>query len=767
MRTIALFLFLCPSLLFAQRFTVSGYVKDAATGESLIGSAILNRKTLQGTTANVHGFYSITLPSDSINLVYSYVGYAPIQVRLLLRKDTTIDVGLENANQLEEVVVNAARAEEIQEVSQMSSVNVSVEQIKNLPALLGQVDVLKILQLMPGVKSSEGSTGLYVRGGGPDQNLMLLDGVPVYNASHLFGFFSVFNADAINRVELIKGGFPARYGGRLSSVIDINMKDGNMKELHGEGSIDIIAAKMTVEGPIKKDKTSFLVSARRTYIDVLVQPFVRALNKDARLGYFFYDFNTKFNHIINKRNRIYLSTYFGDDKAYAKDKSPDASYEDEAGLKWGNIITAFRWNNVVGPRLFSNLTATYSRYRFNVFSRYQNGPQLYKTDYFSGIRDWALKLDYDFMPTPNHYIRYGVGGIAHKFSPGAYTYREETMPADTTLGSTKINAGEFSAYFEDDIKVTDDFKINVGAHASAFLVENRWYQSLQPRVSGRYLLSENLSVKASFASMMQFIHLLTNAGLGLPTDLWVPSTSDIKPQRSTQYALGFARNFKSAYEVSLEGYYKTMDNLIDYKEGTSFLDVQTDWREKVSRFGKGKSYGAELLAQKKVGRVTGWVGYTLSWTYRQFDDLNNGKWFPYKYDRRHDISIAMTHSWNDRMDFSAVWVYGTGNAVTLPTASYKSVSPPNNNPFRYNDPVDYFGERNSFRMRAYHRLDISFSFWKSKDWGRSKWTLAVYNVYSRRNPFFMQLSSDERGHPVFAQYSLFPIIPSLNYTFKF
>jgi outer membrane cobalamin receptor len=767
-----------PSLLSAQKYTISGYVKDAASGESLIGSAILNRKTLQGTTANVHGFYSITLPSDSARLVYSYVGYSPVEIRLLLKRDTTIDINLLNANQLDEVVVNAARADEIQEMSQMSSVNVPIDQLKALPALFGQVDVLKVLQLMPGVKSSEGSTGLYVRGGGPDQNLMLLDGVPVYNASHLFGFFSVFNADAINRVELIKGGFPARYGGRLSSVIDINMKDGNMKETHGEGSIDIIAAKFTVEGPIKKDRTSFLISGRRTYIDALVAPFVRVDNADARFGYFFYDLNTKLNHIINKRNRIYLSTYLGDDKAYVRDQSDNTyqKYKTEFGLKWGNVITAFRWNNVLGPRLFSNLTATYSRYRFTVFSNEENEStnpttgevrsEKYYTQYFSGIRDWALKMDYDFVPNPSHYIRFGAGGINHRFSPGAFTYNVD-MPRDTTIGSDKIDAIELSAYIEDDIKVSENLKVNAGVHASSFSVDSRWYYSVQPRLSARYLINNDLSIKASYAAMMQYIHLLTNAGLGLPTDLWVPSTALVKPQRAHQVALGLARNFKSEYEASIEGYYKKMYNLIEYKEGASFIDVQSDWQEKVAVNGKGESYGSEVLIQKKTGKVTGWIGYTLSWTNRQFDDLNNGKWFPYKYDRRHDLSVAMTHAWNERMDFSAAWVYGTGNAVSLPTATYRSV---NSAPYAgsyFGQEVYYYGDRNSFRMRSYHRLDLSFSFWKTKKWGRSKWTIAVYNVYSRRNPFFMDLTYDDAGNRKFAQYSLFPIIPSINYSFKF
>jgi hypothetical protein len=510
-----------------------------------------------------------------------------------------------------------------------------------------------------------------------------------------------------------------------------------------------------------------------------VSPFVKlSSDGDAKIGYYFYDLNTKINHIINKKNRIYLSAYLGDDKVWAKDKGE--SYKSDFGLRWGNVITAFRWNNVVGPRLFSNLTATYSRYRFNVFSKEEevnnnNGGQqqsLYRTDYYSGIRDWALKLDYDFMPTPAHVIRYGVSGIAHKFSPGAFTYRVEDMPQDTTLGGTRISAGEFSAYIEDDYKFNDKLKVNFGVHASSFVVENKWYHSVQPRISARYLLTPNLSLKASYASMMQYIHLLTNAGLGLPTDLWVPSTSDVKPQRAHQYALGLARNFKSDYEVSLETYYKKMSDLIDYKDGTSFTNVQTDWRDKVVTKGQGESYGAEILAQKKTGKVTGWIGYTLSWTYRQFDDLNNGKWYPYKYDRRHDVSVALVHSWNKRMDFSAVWVYGTGNAITLPTAQYAGAISNSNRyspfgPYTYNQDLNYYGDRNSSRMRDYHRLDISFSFWKDTKWGRSKWTLACYNVYSRRNPFFMDLTVDTDRNRKFVQYSLFPIIPSINYTFKF
>lgn len=777
-KRLGLLILFCPMLVWAQRTTVSGYIRDSATGESLIGSTVYHSATRSGTTANAHGFYSVTLAGDSARLIYSYVGYQPQVMQVSLRRDTVLNVNLVNANQLDEVVVNAAKADEIHEINRMSTVNVPVDQIKLLPALLGEVDVLKVLQLMPGVKSSEGSTGLYVRGGGPDQNLMLLDGVPVYNASHLFGFFSVFNADAINRVDLIKGGFPARYGGRLSSVIDINMKDGNMKEVHGEGSVGIIAAKITAEGPIVKDRTSVLVSARRTYVDVLGRPIIQAVSKgDMVAGYYFYDLNVKLNHIINSRNRIYLSTYTGDDKAYSIYKeepdefNPDTRHREEFGLRWGNIITAFRWNNVITPKLFANTTLTFSRYRFGVFD-YRSEENLdtkttneWRTEYKSGIRDWAGKVDFEYLPGPNHYIRFGGSAISHRFSPGVATFRSD-IDQDTTLGDRRIPASELALYAEDDIRVSDRLKFNVGGHLSAFNVDNEWYYSAQPRISTRYLVGRDWSLKASYATMTQFIHLLTNAGLGLPTDLWVPSTGKIKPQRSEQVAFGAAKNYRSAYEFSIETYYKWMNNLIDYKDGASFLSIEESWENKVATGGRGESYGAEVLLQKKTGHLTGWIGYTLSWTNRQFDELNEGKWYPYRYDRRHDVSVAASHTWNDRMDVSMAWVYGTGNAITLPISTYPELV---REPYYFGSgpAINNFEARNAFRMRSYHRLDVSFSFWKNKRWGQSKWTIGAYNAYSRRNPFYMDISSDIRGKRRFVQYSLFPVIPSITYSFKF
>ncbi|HZX74951.1 MAG TPA: TonB-dependent receptor plug domain-containing protein [Cyclobacteriaceae bacterium] len=771
----------------AQKFTISGYIRDSETGESLIGATALGIKTFSGTSANTHGFYSLTLSKDSIVLVFSYVGYQPATLKFLLRKDTVVNVGLKNSAQLDEVVIKATESDAIHESTKMSTVTISAQQIKSMPAFMGETDILKVLQLTPGVQSgNEGSTGLYVRGGGPDQNLILLDGVPVYNASHLFGFFSTFNADAINHVELIKGGFPARYGGRLSSVIDINMKDGDMKKFKGEGTISLIAAKATLEGPIIKDKTSFIISFRRTYLDALAQPIIHSIpNNKWRGGYYFYDLNFKVNHIINPRNRLYFSSYFGNDKAHAKTKessvydtiSVSSKQNDE--LKWGNSINAFRWNHIYGPKLFSNLTATYSRYNFELSherEQKQSSPNVpdeifYNGGlYHSGIRDWAAKIDFDYIPNPNHFIRFGVNNIWHTFSPGVYNYKI-TGQEDVTGGATATKAYEGSVYLEDDWKISNRLKFNVGAHASTFAVENKWYHSLQPRLSSRFLITDDLALKASVSSMTQYIHLLTNSGIGLPTDLWVPSTASIKPQQAKQVGLGIAKTYNSKYEFSLEGYYKKMDGLIEYKDGASFLNVDQNWQDNVVSGGHGKSYGMEVFLQKKTGAITGWLGYTLSKTTRQFDELNFGKVYPYKYDRRHDISLVLSYAWNKHMDFSMTWVYGSGNSITLPLATLQGSSI---NPRDASTLVGtysarsyyYYGDRNSYRMNSYQRMDISFSWWKDKKWGQRKWTLAVYNLYNYKNPFYVGLVSDSQNQRVkFIQYSLFPIIPSISYSF--
>ena len=774
---------LLPLSVWAQRYSVSGYVTDAETGESLIGANVFNVPGREGSAANTYGFYSLTLSGDSVQLRFSYVGYESKQTRFLLQKDTVLNIQLQAVNRLEEVVVQADRP--IEETTQMSRIDVPIVQIKALPALLGEVDVLKAIQLLPGVQSgSEGSSGLYVRGGGPDQNLILLDGVPVYNASHLFGFFSVFNADAINKVELVKGGFPARYGGRLSSVIDISMKEGNLKEFHGEGGVGLVASRLTLEGPILKDKASFIVSGRRTYIDILARPLIAAASEgEGTAGYYFYDLNGKVNYKLSDKDRLFVSAYLGDDRFYFRDNYESEPWngvrsrnESRAGLNWGNITTALRWNHVLNDKLFSNTTLTYSRYRFNTLLSEEtewteNGKtetEKFSLEYLSGIRDFSAKVDFDYLPDPNHYIRAGANVIHHTFEPGAVAFKDTDI--DTLMGPRPTYAIEHAFYIEDDFKINELLKINAGLHYSGFAVNEEYYPSLQPRFSARYLLGSDISIKASYARMAQFIHLLTNSGIGMPTDLWVPSTEQVKPQYSSQVALGIAKSIDSRYEVSLEGYYKKMHNVIEYREGASFLDVDKNWENKIVA-GDGWSYGVEAFIQKKTGTTSGWLGYTLSWTNRQFEELNFGEVFPYKYDRRHDVSLVVTHKFSRRIEMSGAWVYGTGNSLTLPVAKYaqpgNGVTPDNPYNNYYND-ITVYSKRNEYRMPAYHRMDLSISFLKEKSWGERRWVLGVYNVYNRQNPFFVTTGYDEETEKrVFKQYSLFQLIPSISYNFKF
>ncbi|MFK7907301.1 MAG: TonB-dependent receptor, partial [Chitinophagales bacterium] len=755
-----------------QKYTVSGYIEDVETGEKLIGANVYDGKTFAGTTTNNYGFYSMTLPADSVDLTVSYVGYQTFSQKILLSANLQKDIAL-SSTVLETVEVKASQAAEpIQESTQMGSVSIPIRQIKSMPTFLGEVDIIKALQLMPGVQSgSEASSGLYVRGGGPDQNLILLDGVPVYNVSHLFGFFSVFNPDAINSVELIKGGFPARYGGRLSSVVDIRMKEGNTKRFGGSASVGLISSKLTLEGPWVKDKSSFIVSGRRTYIDILAQPLISAESDgNVKTGYYFYDLNAKVNYKFSDKDRLYLSAYTGDDDFYYREKDSFEGESDEfkSSLGWGNLTAMLRWNHVITPKLFSNLTLTHSRYKLQISSEYEeksdDGEDFYElARYFSGIKDWALKLDFDFLPTPNHYIRFGLNGTHHSFEPGAQQFKVQDaseIPLDISVQDDFVKAVELGAYIEDDVKINDKLKANIGLHLSGFSVKDKFYSSLQPRLSARYLLNPNLSLKASYTFMNQYIHLLSStSALNLPSDLWVPSTAKVKPQESHQIAVGIAQTFKDDFEVSIEGYYKNMENLISYKDGASYLDGTKDWQSKIEA-GKGEAYGFEFLVQKKVGKTTGWIGYTLSWSNREFEEINFGEKFPYRYDRRHDLAITVIHRLSPKVEFSANWVYGTGNATTLAVANYPRANLPSlygAGSLGYGD-IQYYGSRNDFRMPSYHRMDINFSFIKEKKVGERRWNLGLYNAYNRKNPFFMyQDYNYETNEKVFKQVSIFPV----------
>ncbi len=745
----------------------------------MLGATIYNANTSYiGTISNHYGFYSLTLSASKVTLAASFVGYKTFRVEFQLNKDTLINIKLEAGTELTEVkIVGEKEVSKVQN-TQMSVNSIPIKTIRNIPAIFGEVDVLKSIQLLPGVKMGmEGSSGFYVRGGGPDQNLILLDGVPVYNVNHLFGFFSVFNADALNDVTLIKGGFPAQYGGRLSSVLDIRMKEGNDKKIKGEGSIGIISSKVTIDGPAFKGNTTFIVSARRTYADLLLMPVMAKVNASdpnskSTFGYFFWDINAKINHKFSDKSHLFYSIYAGRDKMYASSEYTDSNSDSKGdfALKWGNVTAALRWNYMFSNKLFSNTTVTYSTYQYITAVNGEENPKnttnptSFGLAYNSGIEDVAAKIDFDYIPNPEHYIKFGISNIYHTFQPGINTLKiQGGIGIDTTLGNKKVYAYEQDAYVEDNYTITKSLKANIGLHYSSFLVRKTFYYSFQPRISARYLISDNWSVKAAYSQMTQYIHLLSNSNISLPTDLWLPVTNNIVPQKSVQYAVGSVYAISDQYDLSMEGYYKTMSNMIDYKEGANFFSTNDDWEQKIET-GKGWSYGVELMLQKKLGNTTGWIGYTLSWAMRQFDNLNFGNAYPDKYDRRHDISIVINHRFSDTWDVGVTWVYGTGNSISLPVERYASLF---NNSNYFGNEIQYYDKRNGFRVPAYHRMDIGFNRHKQTARGETTWSFGAYNAYNKKNPFFLQFSYDNNSQKVLKQYSILPLIPYISYSFKF
>ncbi len=791
------FLLVCiPAL--AQKRTISGYVMDAASKETLIGATIFDKNSGKGCATNNYGFYTLTLDQGQVDLQVSYVGYTQQNQTFDLKENTNLNFTLTTNIELGEVVVEATRATVSARSPQMSVVELPVQQIKSIPTLFGEADVLKAIQLLPGVQNgSEGSAGMYVRGGGPDENLLLLDGVPVYNVNHMMGFFSVFNPDALKNVTLYKGSFPAHFGGRLSSVVDIRMKEGDMQNYHGNVSVGLISSKLNVEGPIVKDKLSFNLSFRRTYSDLLMKPalwIARTQIEDVdklKAGYYFYDLNTKFNWKISDKDRLYLSFYSGDDAIYLGVKNKDYSYDnsqykEQVGMdwKWGNKVAALRWNHVMSQQLFMDASVNYTQYRHDLgmsieeSETYLSQPPVTIKDEFamaykSGINDLTAKVDFDYTPLPNHEIRFGGNYIFHQFRPEVQSMKiiaGEDFDIDTTAGSPKVFAHETALYVEDNMTFGDIFRVNAGVHYSTFTVEGKTYQSVQPRLSTSVMLASNLSLKAGYAYMTQYVHLLSNSSVSLPTDLWVPVTSNIVPMNAHQVSLGAFYEMPRLFDISIEGYYKTMDNLLEYKDGASFFGSSERWDEKVC-MGKGWSYGVEFLVQRSFGKTTGWVGYTWSHAKRLFDRegmvINQGKVFPAKYDRRHDLSITVQHKFSDRFDLSGTWVFSSGNCGTLGTQIYEGFPDEWGNASTINAL-----ERNNFRLGNYHRLDVGMNFHKQKKHGLRTWNLSVYNAYNHNNPFIVYTrynwdEATQQEKKVLMQASLFPIIPSVSYSYKF
>lgn len=771
--------------------TISGYVQDDGTGEKLIGATVYSPIQRVGTTTNQFGFFSLTLPRDTSSLQVTYIGYKP--GRLAVKKDQRkpVIVTLQAQNSLPEVVITTTTDSFRQQQEQivLNRLKLSPADVKAMPRLLGEADMMRTIVAQPGVSGSiEGGGGLNVRGGSADQNLVLLDGTPIFSVSHLFGVFSVFNPDIVKNAEFYKGGFPARYGGRLSSIVDISLKDGDMQQYHGEAAIGLIAVKAMVEGPIKKDRTSFVVSARRSHADMMSDLTVSTGDEGPDdTDVYFYDANMKVNHIFSQKDRLYLSAYVGQDRLNMDwqegEEEPDGSgsyYGDSrSSFLWGNYTATLRWNHVFNPKLFANVTTNYSQYYFSTEYKYDYKP-INTTDtsrlygkYYSSIQDIVGKVDFEYRPKPSHTIRFGGGVITHVFNPGVSLFEDEgtgTPSVDTTYDDGASVGQEILLYAEDEWRASKSLWVNAGVHASGFLVEGGAYYSIQPRLGVRYGLPHRWAVKLSYTHMTQYLHLLTNSGSSMPTDLWVPSTGRVRPMFSRQGSVGISKTSKHhMYAMSVEGYYKTMDHVIEYREYVSpFSGAGKHWDEQVA-IGKGRSYGGEILLEKKKGTTRGWIGYTLSWSDRTFPSVNEGKSYPYKYDRRHDLEVVLTQHLGKRWELSATWEYTTGLPLTLPTASYEGVGDPSPFDPPENDPiVDYIGNRNAYRTSSIHRLDISATYSKKKKLWTKSWTFSLYNAYNQRNPYFYYMVTDrEKQERYLSEISILPILPSVTYAIKF
>ena len=794
---LALFSLYFLTFSFAQKkSTLSGTITDAESGEAIINAKIYIPAIRQGAVTNTYGFYSLTVESGKHTIEFRSGGMETVVKEFDLTADVIFNIEMSSEiKSIDEVTISAKKGENVNS-ARIGQIDLDVEKIKTLPAFMGEVDIIKAIQLLPGVSSvSEGGQGFYVRGGGPDQNLVLLDEGVVYNAAHLFGFFSVFNVDAIKSVTLIKGGMPANYGGRMSSVLEVHMNEGNNKKFKIKGGLGVISSRLTIEGPLKKDKGSFIVSARRTYIDVIMKAAIPETSPFSGSSYYFYDLNLKLNYKLTEKDRIYLSGYYGKD-VFTYGNKTDAFSVD---MPWGNGIAALRWNHLFSNKLFMNVTSTFSDYQFKFGSEQDE----FRFALKSQITDIGAKVDFTYFPSTRHKLKWGAEYIYHTFNPTSVSAASQDIVFDTGEAQ-KLYSHESAVYVLDEFDLNEKIKLNAGLRYSMYQhvgpfkryikgdISNpdsvvnyskgdliKFYSGLEPRVSGRWLLSETSSIKAGYSYNYQYVHLTSLSAVSLPTDIWYPSTDKAKPQKGWQGSLGYFHNFKDdKYETSVEVYYKGMKNLIEYKEGALPGDNVNDNTDNILVFGTGQAYGIEFFVKKAYGKLTGWIGYTLAKTERKFPDLNTGNVFPAKYDRRHDLSIVAGYKLNERWTFGAAFIYATGNTLTLPTSWY----------VQEQSLLFNYGARNSTRMAPYHRLDLSATLYdksykvkqdeltgepiKVKKRFRSNWSFSVYNVYNRANPFFMYVDSNGdflNGDFKISvkQVSLFPIIPSVTWNFEF
>lgn len=752
-----------------NKLTINGNVTDSGSGETLIGASVkLVGPVTTGAVTNSYGFYSISVPAGKYQLAVSFIGYKTDTQTVDLSKSLKLNIALTESNQLNEVVISAEKRNENVVNPQMGLQKITVKEINNVPVLLGERDVLKTLQLLPGIKSAgEGNSGFYVRGGSTDQNLILLDEAPVYNASHLLGFFSTFNSDAIKDVSVYKGGMPAQYGGRLSSVLDIKMNEGNRKQFTTEGGLGLISSRLKVEAPIVKDKGSFMVSARRTYIDAFL-----ALSPDSSVRgntLYFYDLNAKANYQIDDKNTLFLSGYFGRD---------NLGINETFGFNWGNSTVTLRWNHLFSDRLFSNTSLIYSNYNYVI----RNLMEENNFEVNSAIKNYNLKEDFEYSLSAKHSLKFGLNAISHTIEPGKINTTGESSVNQANYESRK--GIELAAYISDEWAVSDKINVVYGLRVSSFsptgpgnfktydedgntievipykkgqVIKN--YINAEPRISANFQISPNSSVKAAYTRNVQNVHLMSNSTSTSPTDLYIMNSNNVKPEIADQIATGFFKNFNdNKYEFSAEIYYKLMQNQIEYRSGTDLRgnsNVEADLL-----YGEGRAYGIELFLKKRYGRFNGWIGYTLSKTERKFDAINSAKWFNAKQDRTHDLSLVGIFKATSRWTFSSVFVYNTGNAVTYPSGKYQING----------RTVFYYTDKNGYRTPAYHRLDVSATL-EGRPGRRlqSSWSFGIYNLYNRQNAFAIDFKDDpdDATKTQVVRTTLFGIIPSVTWNFKF
>lgn len=765
------------SLLSAQNITVSGSLSEQATGETLIGASIFVPEAGLGTTTNEYGFYSISVPrGDSISIQFSYIGFQPMLMRIASDKDQILNIELGSGINLEEIVVKANSYEEQLSSTEMSVETITTREVKLLPVLMGESDILKTIQLKPGIPSgSEGTTGLFVRGGSSDQNLIVLDEAIVYNANHLFGFFSTFNTDAVKDLKIYKGGFPSQYGGRLSSVIDVKLNEGNNKKFSGTGGIGLISSRLTLEGPIKEGKSSFMISGRRTYIDLITSQINKANvdneNYNQIPDYYFYDLNTKINFQVSEKDKIYLSGYFGRDVFGFNSEFFDFNFN------WGNATGTARWNHVFNPKLFANTTFTFSDYQYNITNKITG----FSFDIGSNIKDANFKSDFYYAVNNKHTLRFGGGVTFHIFGVGR-------LKAGSDDGAISFESGkdydalEGGLYISDDWELGPSTKVNMGLRLSGFNNDSTYYGGIEPRIAFRQSLSDRMALKASYARMKQYVHLVASAGTSLPTDVWYPSTANVKPQSSDQVAIGLSYLFNKGVFLSLEGYYKWLGNQVDFIDGADLF--ANDNLEQEFAFGKGRGYGFEVSLEKKEGRLTGWIGYTLARIEKgAFEPLKPNAsfqqdgYFSPIYDRRHDLSIVAIYDLSKRLTLSATYVYGSGDLRWMAPGRF-SFQDVYGLPFQAVVP-DYT-DRNNYRLPYYSRLDLGLVIKFFPKWGESDLSINVVNALDRRNAFFIYLEPEFRevdtgnGNVIqipekisAKQVSLFPVLPSISWNFKF